>query len=271
MRFFKTIVDIFADFLLFMQFCVEIKGDNMMIEPEKKEGPLYINRRAATVVLTKSGESFREEGKIMSGSTEIAKLLTPAAPPKDEKAGTADKPLQNPTPAMSPDSTAAGIDKIRDLIFGNQMQDYEKRFSRLEERMFKEMNVSKSESRKNFDSLEKFVHKEIESLKDRVAAEQNARSEAFRDISRQLKDLSRSLEKKVDNLNEQFSESETDLRHQVSELSQSLRNEIRQKYDEISSVIERVAQELQVNKLDRSSFSEFLTEMAMRVSNRIEN
>jgi phage host-nuclease inhibitor protein Gam len=151
------------------------------------------------------------------------------------------------------------------------MQDYEKRFSRLEERMFKEMNVSKSESRKNFDSLEKFVHKEIESLKDRVAAEQNARSEAFRDISRQLKDLSRSLEKKVDNLNEQFSESETDLRHQVSELSQSLRNEIRQKYDEISSVIERVAQELQVNKLDRSSFSEFLTEMAMRVSNRIEN
>lgn len=244
-----------------------------MTEPEKKEGPLYINRRASTVVLTKNSSAFREEGKIMSGSVEIAKLLTPAESPKDDKANTAaEKPQQqNVAMPMAADSTAAGIDKIRDLIFGNQMQDYEKRFSRLEERMFKEMNVSKSESRKNFDSLEKFVHKEIEALKDRISSEQNARSEAFRDISRQLKDLSRSLEKKVDNLNDQFSESETDLRHQVSELSQSLRSDIRQKYEETASVIERVAQELQVNKLDRSSFSEFLTEMAIRVSNRSEN
>ncbi|URK87492.1 hypothetical protein LP421_05270 [Rhizobium sp. RCAM05350] len=29
---------------------------------------------------------------------------------------------------------AVGVDKIRDLLFGNQMQDYDRRFSKLEER-----------------------------------------------------------------------------------------------------------------------------------------
>ena len=30
---------------------------------------------------------------------------------------------------------AANVDKIRDIIFGSQMRDYEKRFSRLDERL----------------------------------------------------------------------------------------------------------------------------------------
>jgi hypothetical protein len=33
-----------------------------------------------------------------------------------------------------PGSEVVGVDKIRDLLFGNQMQDYDRRFSMLEER-----------------------------------------------------------------------------------------------------------------------------------------
>ena len=33
-----------------------------------------------------------------------------------------------------PSSDAPGVDKIRDLLFGNQMQDYDRRFSKIEER-----------------------------------------------------------------------------------------------------------------------------------------
>ena len=33
-----------------------------------------------------------------------------------------------------PGGEVVGVDKIRDLLFGNQMQDYDRRFSMLEER-----------------------------------------------------------------------------------------------------------------------------------------
>ena len=33
-----------------------------------------------------------------------------------------------------PGGEVVGVDKIRDLLFGNQMQDYDRRFSKLEER-----------------------------------------------------------------------------------------------------------------------------------------
>ncbi len=234
-----------------------------MGKPEKKwESPLYINRIASTFVAHKDGKIviIREGGEMIEPEK---KILTPLETPKNLGSDSG----SNLHGAGGNGDIAGGIDKIRDLIFGNQMQDYEKRFSRLEERMFKEMNVSKNESKKNFDSLEKIVNKEIESLKNQITVEQNTRTESFRELSRQLKDTTRSFEKKLEQIGEQFSDNSNDMRQQILELSQSLRNEIRQKYEETSAAIERVAQELQTNKVDRSSLSNFFTEIAMRVSN----
>ena len=233
-----------------------------MGEPEKKGmSLLYLNRIASTFVAHKEGKIFiiREGGGEMSEPEK--KISVPLENPKNPGADNGSN-IQNGAADI-----AGGIDKIRDLIFGNQMQDYEKRFSRLEERMFKEMNVSKNESKKNFDSLEKFVNKEFESLKNQISAEQNTRTESFRELSRQLKDTTRSFEKKLEQIGEQFTDNSNDMRQQILELSQSLRNEIRQKYEETSAAIERVAQELQTNKVDRSSLSNFFTEMAMRINN----
>ena len=36
--------------------------------------------------------------------------------------------------AGAPSADVPGVDKIRELLFGNQMQDYDRRFSLLEER-----------------------------------------------------------------------------------------------------------------------------------------
>src|SRR4051812_14459636 len=63
------------------------------------------------------------------------------------------------TPSLN---EANNIDKIRDILFGVQMRDYEKRFSRLEERLLKESADLRDETRKRFDSLENFVKSEFE-------------------------------------------------------------------------------------------------------------
>lgn len=238
-----------------------------MSQAEKNDKtPLYLNRKSSTFVVKEKGKILIREGrKMVNEPKEISKTPGSEDKPKDFMA---DSPGKLQATNMGAVGDGSGnIDKIRDIIFGNQMHDYEKRFARLEERMFKEMTVSKTESKRSIESLEKYVSKEIESLKERITTEQNARSESVRELSRQLKDITRSFEKKIDNLGEQFSENSNDLRQQILEQSQNLHNEIRQKYEETSSAIERAVQELRTGKADRSMLADFFTEMAMRITN----
>ena len=45
-----------------------------------------------------------------------------------------------------PGADAVGVDKIRDLLFGNQMQDYDRRFSKLEERFLQRFKDIEAET-----------------------------------------------------------------------------------------------------------------------------
>ncbi len=97
----------------------------------------------------------------------------------------------------------SNIDKIRDILFGVQMRDYEKRFSRLEERLLKESSDLRDDTRKRFDALEAFVKSEVEALSERLLAEQRNRDESVQNLSRELQDTGKSLERKLGQFDEQ--------------------------------------------------------------------
>src|SRR5579863_8550038 len=69
------------------------------------------------------------------------------------------------------------LDKVRDILFGSQIRDNERRFSRLEERVAKETADLREESRKRLESLDGYVRKELQSLLERVKGEQSQRAE----------------------------------------------------------------------------------------------
>ncbi|MDM8522178.1 hypothetical protein QUF80_02305 [Desulfococcaceae bacterium HSG8] len=257
-----------------------------------KSASALIADNAGRVTIKEGGTIVKQGGELMNKPEEKSSKLIQLGKAKSDRADSEDGTENTGADASHSES----IGKIRDLIFGNEMQGYEKRFGRLEERMFKEMTDSKSEARESFDSLEKIVNKELESLKDRIVSEENARNESFRSIERQLKDIkralddritseenaraeslrdttrhlkdaTRSLEKRIGKLSEEFDRSSRELQRETSEQSRNLRDEIRQKYEETASAIERVAQELRTNKVDRSALSDFFTEMAIRINN----
>ena len=50
----------------------------------------------------------------------------------------------------------ANVDKIRDILFGSNMREYEKRFGRLEERLTKSSDALREDLKKRFqDHLDK--------------------------------------------------------------------------------------------------------------------
>ena len=62
-------------------------------------------------------------------------------------------------------SGAGNVDKIRDILFGSQIKNYETRFHRLEETLARESADLKETMRRRFESLEAAQHvAEVEAL-----------------------------------------------------------------------------------------------------------
>jgi DNA anti-recombination protein RmuC len=165
---------------------------------------------------------------------------------------------------------AGNLEKIKEILFGSQSREYEKRFVRLEDRMQKEISTLKDDSSKNFTTLENYMKKEFELLNERLAKEQNDRSTGDQKLMEELKSMSLAFENKILQLEEKFNKRSRELHEQILTQSRNLSDEIRQKHETVSELLDKEAQELRVDKVERADLSELLMEMAMRLSNKVD-
>ena len=88
-------------------------------------------------------------------------MATSTAPSIDPEAV---KAAQAALDSMPASAEAPGVDKIRELLFGNQMQDYDRRFSKLEERFSQRFKDVESEAKRSLEAYESNSKKQVESL-----------------------------------------------------------------------------------------------------------
>jgi phage host-nuclease inhibitor protein Gam len=181
--------------------------------------------------------------------------------------GPGKRPAVSAAAAVAEAGGAGNLEKIRDILFGAQVHDFEKRFARLEERLLKETSDARAETKKRFDALEAFLKKEVESLSERIKTEQAERTESGKEISRELREAARSLEKKLAQLDDVTSKSQRELRQQILDQSKALTEEIRSRIRETATALTREIKELRSDKTDRAALAGVFTEAAMRLSN----
>lgn len=162
------------------------------------------------------------------------------------------------------------IDKIREILFGGHIRDYEKRFMRVEERLTKESLDLREDTRRRFESLEQFIKSEFTALADRLQAEQRTRDEALQGVWRGVHDTGHSLSTKLAELQDQSERSQSALREQILAQSKDLSDDMRRKQEEITEMLQREVADLNHGKTDRSSLATMLTEMAMRLNNDLK-
>jgi NTP pyrophosphatase (non-canonical NTP hydrolase) len=167
------------------------------------------------------------------------------------------------------DDSAGNIDKVRDILFGGQMRDYERRFQRLEERLVQEVGELKDDVRKRLAALEQFMKQEVASLADRITTEHDERTNATKDLSREARESAMAFEKKTGQLDDQIGRVQRELRQQILELQQRMSDDLREKVDEVLARLTREANELRSDKTDRATLAALLTEMAMRLNNEL--
>lgn len=137
---------------------------------------------------------------------------------------------------------ASNIDRVRDILFGSQVREIEKKFIHLKEDIDKRVEDLRDETSKHFDSLENYFKKELLALNELLKTQQDLLNKTARE-----------------------------LRQDILDQSKKLSDEILIKNKEILAVLEKRTTELREDKADRSSLSKLLTEMAIQLSDDLAN
>lgn len=161
--------------------------------------------------------------------------------------------------------SSGSLDKIRDILFGTQVREYDKRFSRLEERLLRECTELREDTKKRMDSLEVYIRQEVESLTEVVKKQQVNRDEVLKELTQEHKHQVEILEKKLLDLDEQATKATKDLRQQILEQSKNVNEDIGKKYAEILATVERETQEIRNDKANRITLAALFAELAMRL------
>ena len=197
------------------------------------------------------------------------KKKTSPAPRKEKSDNLSPEDVNAEQPAVEYASETGSVDKIRDILFGNQMRDYNKRFALLEERILQEIKDLRDETKNRLDTMESYIQKEIDSLSNRLNTEQKLRAESLEKVTNEFKVESKAMSDNIERLEDQQSQDSRDLRQQLLEQSKNFSNEISKKHEDSSAALDRSVQQLRADKVDRSTFSELLMEMAVRMSNEL--
>ena len=161
-----------------------------------------------------------------------------------------------------PDAEVVGVDKIRDLLFGSQMQDYDRRFSMLEERFLQRFREMESETARKLSSLESSAKQQSESLAAQLCEEKDLRTDADKEIDRTQRDHNDTVEKRLRSISDQLSRIERDQADRLTQEVQLLREEIKRKHDDLQQTIERMFAELSSVKTDRNLLAGLFVEIA---------
>jgi septation ring formation regulator EzrA len=89
-------------------------------------------------------------------------------------------------------------------------------------------------------------------------------------LTRETRDSSKSLEKKLSALEEQLTSAQADLRARILEQSKSMSNQIQKSKDELEAALEHEAEALRTDKTDRAMLADLFTEMSMRLKDELE-
>ena len=162
---------------------------------------------------------------------------------------------------------SAKVDRIRDILFGPLMREYDGRFQRLEDNLAREANEIRSDTQKRLDALERFIKGEVDSLNSRAAAEHGERCNTTDKLGRDLAYAARNLDTKVSNLSEQTAKNLGELRELMLQQYKILGAEIKDKYNQMKAGLDHETSQIRSGMIAREALAEMLNEVALRLKN----
>jgi hypothetical protein len=177
--------------------------------------------------------------------------------------------IEAPPPPTPPaeESGAGNIDRIRDILFGSNMREYDARFARLEQTLQKESAEVRDTTRRTIERLEAYVRLELESLNSRFRTERDERGTALHQVSRDIKELGESVSRRIAEVDDRAAGSHHELREELLRHGREIAGHIEAKHQEATALLEQRFHELRKDKTDRAALASLFSEVALRLNN----
>ncbi|MGB5247092.1 MAG: hypothetical protein WBM54_07645 [Woeseia sp.] len=160
----------------------------------------------------------------------------------------------------------ANVDKIRDILFGGQMRDYEKRFASLEKRLSDSIERASRDMQKQVERLDHFTRREFEKLAEQLQAERKERTAEGKKSVTEFNEYADQVEGWFAEVEERLSEEAKDIRESLHEQHNDVAGQLQKVQGELQEEFSRETAELANQKVAREDLAALFTELAMRLN-----
>ena len=164
------------------------------------------------------------------------------------------------------DEIEGNVDKIREILFGGQMRDYEGRFADLENQLTQRIEHMNGEFEKRVERLNAYAKREIDKLSERLKTERKDRITEIKDNARDLKDATQQIEGWFGEVEDRLDTETKDLRNSIHEQSDELAALIAETRDHLNATLVSETRGLADTKLAREDLAGILSEVALRLT-----
>jgi hypothetical protein len=159
----------------------------------------------------------------------------------------------------------ANIDQLRDVIFGGQIREYERRFARMEERLAKGLADVREEVRDRCTALERYVRDEVESITVALRASQQSHAADEQRLSQLIVDATKAADERITALSDLVAKQHRELRTQLLNQTKTITDDVQRRHTDLVALAARDAAELRDGKADRAALSALFMEVALRL------
>lgn len=157
------------------------------------------------------------------------------------------------------------VDQIRDILFGGQMRDYERRFQEFGQRLEAEMARLRESQDKRHAQLDKRLDEQFEKLSKQVRQEITDRTQAVDDLESRIQQSARTARGEINSALDahahELSRTDERLREAIAELAAALND----RASEASASLTRASNDLRTEKVGREDLSALFTELSLRL------
>lgn len=181
------------------------------------------------------------------------------------------KPPTEPETAPAEDVMAGGnLDKIRNILFGAQAKEFERRFSGLESSLQTELRQIRDDLKNQTEMLESYFKGELKEVSAKQRKEQSTRESEFDRFETRAADQKRNFDQKLNDLEESFEKRIGELRESLLHQGQQLSDSLQKGLDGLRAELDERMEQLGVSKADRLALAGMFSEMSMRLKNELD-
>jgi len=162
------------------------------------------------------------------------------------------------------------VNKIRDILFGGQMRDYDRRFAELDSRLAADVERLGKDLSTRMDNLEAYIARELGTLTERLAQEKSERTADRAASDEEIRELAKQSTQQLSALDEQASSEARSIRAALLQHSNEMAELLQEARDALAAETKKQSQSLEDRKVAREELAAMLSEVALRLNGELD-